>query len=126
MGRRHCSEFPRDIRAGDVYEMLASIYKLGVEIMSALDDLTKQVAANTSAETAAVMLIQGLADELKKAISNGPGANDAALVDLASKLHASADALGAAVVANTPVAVPAPVTPAPVDAAPPADAAPTV
>lgn len=115
MGNRRCSEFPRDIRAGDVYEMLAAIYQLGEIIMSALDDLTTQVAANTSAEGAAVTLIQGLADELKKAIAASPASNDAALVDLAAKLHASADALGAAVVANTPVApTPAPVV-TPVD-----------
>lgn len=78
--------------------------------MSALDDLTKQVAANTSAEGAAVTLIQGLSDQLKAVIAAGPGSNDPALVDLAAKLNASAAALGAAIVANTPAA-PAPVPP---------------
>lgn len=117
MGRnRYTHDLPREIRADDVYGMLAAVFQLGEEIMSALDDLTAQVAANTTAETSAVMLIQGLADQLKAAIAAGPGANDPALVDLTTKLHASADALGAAIVANTPAAP----APAPTPAAPPA------
>lgn len=113
MGRHYTQEFPRDIRAGDVFEMLSNLYRRLGAIMSALDDLSAQVTASTNAEASAVTLIQGLADQLKAAIAAGPGSNDAALVDLASKLHASADALGAAIVANTPA-----------QATPPADAAP--
>lgn len=71
--------------------------------MSALDDaiaaLTSQVQANTDAETSAVILIQGLAAQIA-AVANDP----AAVTALAAKLKTSADALAAAVVANTPAA----------------------
>ena len=77
----------------------------GKLIMAALDDLTTQVAANTSAEASAILLIQGLAKEI------ADSASDTTKVQaLAAQLKASGDALAAAVVANTPVA-PAPATP---------------
>lgn len=84
--------------------------------MSALSDLQAQVASNVDAEASAVTLIQGIAQQLKDALAAGPGGQDPALVDLAAKLHASADALAAAVTANTvpPVVVPPVVIP-PVD-----------
>jgi hypothetical protein len=75
-------------------------------IMSALDDLEKQVQANTDAEASAVALIKGLAEQVAQAASD-----PAKVTALAAKLKASADALGAAVFANTPAA-PAPATPA--------------
>ena len=75
----------------------------GANIMSAIDDLTAQVAANTAVEASAVTLIQGIAAELAAA------ATDPAKVEaLAAQLKASASALGAAVAANTPAAPPAP------------------
>ena len=64
-----------------------------------LDALTAQVTANTSAEASAIALIQGLADQIAAA-----SGNQAAVDALAVQLKASADALGAAVVANTPAA----------------------
>jgi hypothetical protein len=71
--------------------------------MSALDDaitaLTTQVQANTDAEASAVTLIQGLAAQIAAVAGDGP-----AVTALAAKLKTSADALAAAVVANTPVA----------------------
>lgn len=85
--------------------------------MSALSDLQAQVASNVDAEASAVTLIQGIAQQLKDALAAGPGGQDPALVDLAAKLHASADALAAAVTANTvpPVVVVPPVVTPPVD-----------
>lgn len=71
--------------------------------MSALDDaitaLDAQVTANTDAEASAVALIQGLAAQIAAVAGDGP-----AVASLAAKLKVSADALAAAVVANTPAA----------------------
>jgi len=76
--------------------------------MAAVDDalqaLTDQVTANTSAEASAAALISELAGMIQTHVDN-----PVALTDLAAKLKASADALAAAVTANTPV--PAPATP---------------
>lgn len=70
--------------------------------MAALDDLTAQVAANTTVEQSAITLIQGLAAQLAAA-----GTDPAKLAALTSSLKTSADALAAAITANTPHA-PAP------------------
>lgn len=78
-----------------------------VKVMSALDDLTAQVHANTDLEQSAVSLIQGIAAQLQEAINNN---DSSALSALASQLNTSAAALGAAVTANTHA-----------DPAPPAD-----
>ena len=74
--------------------------------MAAIDDLTTEVARNTSVEQSALVLIQGLAAQLAAA-----GTDPAKLAALTAQLSTSADALAAAVAANTPAA-PAP-TPAP-------------
>jgi hypothetical protein len=69
--------------------------------MSALDDLTAQVAQNTSVEQSAVQLIQGLAAQIQAA------ANDPVkLNSLTLQLKSSADALAAAITANTPAEPP--------------------
>lgn len=74
--------------------------KREVEFMALdLTILTAQVAANTSAEASAVILIQEIAAQLAAASGNQP-----AVDALATQLKASADALAAAVVANTPTA----------------------
>jgi len=62
------------------------------------DALTAQVAANDDAEASAIQLIQNIAALL----ANNP--TPAQVSALAANLKASADALGAAVVANTPAA----------------------
>lgn len=77
--------------------------------MSALDDLTTQVTANTNLEQSAITLIQGIAQQLQTAIANN---DSAALNTLAQQLNTSAAALGAAISANT--AAPAPDPNAPV------------
>lgn len=75
----------------------------GKLIMSALDDLTAQVAAVTSVEQSAVTLIEGLAAKLAAA-----GTDPAKLTALQDSLKASSAALSAAILANTPAAPPSP------------------
>lgn len=91
-------------------EHLERVLLLEGKLMTkALEDLAAQVQANTAAEASAVQLIKGLADQLAAA------ATDPVQVSaLAAQLKTSAEALAAAVVANTHAAPPAPpATPAP-------------
>lgn len=70
------------------------------KLMSAeLDNLKTQVAANTSAEQSAVLLLGRLGDLIRSSV-NDP----AALTKLANDLDASKQQLAAAVTANTPAA----------------------
>ena len=69
---------------------------------SALAALQAQVAQNTTIEASAVTLIQGLAAQIAAAAGN-----PAALTQLTTNLNASAQALAAAITANTPAAPPA-------------------
>lgn len=73
-------------------------------IMTALESLIAQVAANTSVEASAAAAIHGIADQLAAALAN----NDTAeLQSLTTQLKTSADALSAAIPANTaPAATP--------------------
>jgi hypothetical protein len=81
--------------------LLKLVLTLELMNMSALSDLTAAVARNGDVENSAVLLIQGIAQQLKDAIA----ANDpAALVALQTQLTGQADALAAAVTANTPAA----------------------
>ena len=75
------------------------LLKQEAQEMSALDDLKTQVTKNTDLEESAVVLIQGIAQQLKDAIAAG---NPAALTDLAAQLDKSARDLAAAMAANTP------------------------
>lgn len=72
------------------------------KIMAAIDDLTTQVAANTTVEGSAITLINGLAAQLRAA-----GTDPAKLAALQASLKTSGDALAAAVAANTVAAPPA-------------------
>jgi len=65
--------------------------------MSALSDLQAAVARNGDVESSAVLLIEGIAQQLKDA-----SGNPAALAALATQLTAQADALAASITANTP------------------------
>jgi hypothetical protein len=76
------------------------LINLEVLELAALDDLKAQVEANTNIEASAVILIQGIAQQLKDAIAAG---DPAALAALADKLKTSATALADAITANTPV-----------------------
>lgn len=79
------------------------LISLEVAELAALDDLKAQVTANTEIEASAIVLIQGIAAQLKAAIAAG---DPAALTALADQLHTSAAALADAVTANTPPAIP--------------------
>lgn len=103
---RQIAEGLRDIaRRLDRIEITLNIH--GEITMSALDDLAKQVQANTDVNASAVQLIQGLASQLIAA-----AANPSQIMVLASNLKNSADALASAIVANTPATT----TPATTDA----------
>jgi hypothetical protein len=67
--------------------------------MAAIDDLTSQVAANTTVEGSAKVLIDGFAARLAAA-----GTDPTKLAQLQSDLKTSGDALAASVAANTPAA----------------------
>jgi hypothetical protein len=68
------------------------------------DALTAQVAASTSVEASAVALIQGIAAQL----AGNP--TPAQVTALTAELQSSADALAAAVTANTPAAPTSPLS----------------
>jgi hypothetical protein len=76
--------------------------------MIELDALKAQVQANTDAEASAIEMINGLAAKIAELASSG--ATPAELQALSDQLKASADALGAAILANTEV-VPVPLAP---------------
>jgi hypothetical protein len=90
---------------------MSPILEILGQIMSALDDLKAEVAATLTVEQSAVTLIQGIAAQLVAALANQTNP-DSALVDLTTQLKTNADALAAAVTANTPAA-PAAQAPAP-------------
>jgi len=69
---------------------------------AAMDALIVQVTKNSEVEASAILLIQGIAQQLKDAIANG--ADPVQLAALAKQLDNSAQALAAAVAENTPVA----------------------
>jgi uncharacterized coiled-coil DUF342 family protein len=84
-----------------IEERLAALQtQLGkVETMAAkeFDELAAQIEENAGVEDSALQLIQGIAAQLDAA-KNDP----AQLAAMASRLRSSADALAAAVAANTP------------------------
>ena len=84
--------------------ILAGITKLltwRTTMSAAMDALIVQVTKNSEVEASAVLLIQGISQQLKDAIANG--ADPVKLAELTAQLDNSAQALGAAVAANTPV-----------------------
>jgi hypothetical protein len=89
-----------DFRLDLIFDMLG-------QVMSALDDLKAEVAATVSVEQSAITLIQGIALQLQDALAASANP-DPALVDLTTQLKTNADALAAAITANTPAAPPAP------------------
>jgi len=82
---------------------LDSLTHKGDLLMAAIDDLTAQVAANTTVIGSALTLIQGLAAQLAAA-----GTDPVKLAALQASLKQSDDDLAAAVAANTPAAPPTP------------------
>lgn len=81
----------------ELREMLSLIIKNQELLMSAIDDLTAQVAANKTVVDSALVLIQGIAARITAA-----GTDPAALAALTDSLKSEDDALAAAVAANTP------------------------
>lgn len=66
-----------------------------------LDDLTAEVAQETTVENSAITLINGLAAQITAA-----GTDPAKLAALTASIKSSSDALAAAVTANTPPVAP--------------------
>ena len=79
--------------------ILSALQKGEKKMAADLTTLQAQVQANTDAEASAVLLLTKLSDMLK-AVATDPVKVQA----LADQLKASADALGASIVANTPSA----------------------
>lgn len=67
--------------------------------MSQLDSLEAAVAQSTEVQASAVVLIQGIADQLRDAQSD-----PVKIAQLESQLRSSAESLSAAITANTPAA----------------------
>lgn len=86
-----------------IIHLLREIKGLLMGLQDELNALTVQVQNNTDVEGSAITLIQGIAAKL-----NELSADPAAVKALAAKLKSSADALAAAVVANTPAEEPPP------------------
>lgn len=78
-------------------EQLNRIERKLDNIMAAIDDLTAEVANNTTVEKSALALIQGFAAQLAAA-----GTDPAKLAALQATLKSNDDELAAAVAANTP------------------------
>ena len=73
--------------------------------MADLTDITREVQETQDAEQSAIVLLNSLAEQLRAAATD-----PAAIAALANQLDSNANALAAAVVANTPAA-PTPPTP---------------
>ena len=86
-----------DNRLGEILTLLKTIVQKENTIMADLTTLTAQVKANTDVEASAVQLIQGIAAQLAAAKTD-----PVAIQALSDQLKNSADALAAAVTANTP------------------------
>jgi hypothetical protein len=86
-------------RLDDIEIKLDLIIKNQGTIMAALDDLTAQVAANTTVSQSALTLINGIAARITAA-----GTDPTKLAALTASLKSDDDALAAAVTANTPAA----------------------
>ena len=83
----------------ECFYMLAYIIERLETMSKELDDLTAQVAANSTLLDSATTLINGIADRITAA-----GVDPAKLAALTAELKAKDDALAAAVTQNTPAA----------------------
>jgi hypothetical protein len=72
--------------------------EMEMTLMSAIDDLKADVAANRTVVDSAITLLNGLHQQLMDAIASG---DPAALTGLADDLKSQTDALASAVAANT-------------------------
>lgn len=83
-------------RLASIERKIDRLFSLEVLMSKELDDLEAQVTKNEDVEKSAVVLIQGIAAQLAAA-----GTDPAKLKALSAGLQSSADALAAAVAANT-------------------------
>jgi hypothetical protein len=90
-----------ELKIDKALSLLETLVSQGEASKVTLQELQTQVAANTSVEQSAITLIQNIAAMLAAAKTD-----PAAIQALADQLKNSADALSAAVVANTPAAPP--------------------
>ena len=79
--------------------MLATLITQGEIMSQEMDSLAAQVEQTLTVEQSAIVLIQGIAAQLQDAAGDKTKS-----LELAAKLKTSADALAAAVTANTPAA----------------------
>jgi hypothetical protein len=86
-------------RMDHILNTMKHISRKESSIMADLEALTSQVQENTTVEASAIALLNGLSEQLA-AMATDP----VAIANLADQLKASADALSAAIVANTPAA----------------------
>jgi hypothetical protein len=95
----HHHVYPRRLeqKLDEILHRLEKVQRKEDHVTVELDALTAQVAANTELEASAILLIQGIADQLA-AVKDDP----AAIAALAANLKVSADSLAAAITANTP------------------------
>ena len=105
---------PDSATVSSLSQILAGVARLETK-MAALDDqitaLTAQVAANTSVENSALVLINGFAAQLATAVAAAAAAGATptqlkSLTDLGTAIKTSDDALAAAVAANTTAPTP--------------------
>lgn len=79
----------------------AMLDQQGEATMAAIDDLKSAVERIGTQDAAIIALCTGLSQQLKDALAAG---NTQAIADIANQLGAQADAVAAAVAANTPAA----------------------
>jgi hypothetical protein len=84
-----------------VFARLGTINEKLEKVMATLADLQAAVAATTAVEESAIVLIEGIAQQLKDALANSDPAAVQAVID---SLDAEKAKLAAAVAANTPAA----------------------
>ena len=97
----HCVE--DEGRLARIEDKLSALITQGASNMATMQELmaalTAEVERNTAVDESAILLINGLADQIAALLA----ANDTAgLEALVTKLRSDSDALAAAVVANTP------------------------
>lgn len=84
-----------------ILSMLATVIQKENIMAGELDQLTKDVAAESTVDDSVIALLTGIKAQLDAAIASG---NPAALTALSTSLQASQAKMAAAIVANTPAA----------------------
>lgn len=91
---------------GDITDRVNAIFQQGASLMSAMEDLKREVAESKTVMQSALTLIRGFKDQLAAA-----QADQASLQQLSQDLDAQANELAAAVAENTPADPNAPTDP---------------